>query len=112
MVRGELWWATLGTPRGSAPEFRRPVLVVQVDSFNRSRLQTLVTVSLTSNLQRALVPGKVRLPSGTGGLAEPSVVNVAHVVAVDRADLVARIGVLPDSYLRQVEDGLRLMMGL
>lgn len=110
--KGELWWADLGEPRGSEPALRRPVLVVQADSFNRSRLHTVVVVSLTTNLRLAAAPGNVVCrPRGTG-LAEPSVVNVTQVSTLDRRFLGERIGRLPPATLRQVEDGLRLVLGL
>jgi mRNA interferase MazF len=110
--RGELWWADLGEPRGSAPALRRPVLVLQADSFNRSRLQTVVVVSLTANLRLAAAPGNVVCrPRGTGP-RESSVVNTTQISTLDRRFLHARIGRLPTAVLRQVEDGVRLVLGL
>jgi mRNA interferase MazF len=110
--RGELWWADLGEPRGSAPAPRRPVLVLQADSFNRSRLPTVVVVSLTTNLRLAAAPGNVVCrPRGTG-LDEPSVVNVTQISTLDRRHLAARIGRVPAATLRQVEDGVRLVLDL
>ena len=110
--RGELWWADLGEPRGSEPALRRPVLVLQADSFNRSRLQTVVVVSLTSNLRLAAAPGNVVCrPRGTG-LREISVVNATQVSTLDLRFLDERIGHLPAATLRQAEDGVRLVLGL
>ena len=110
--RGELWWADLGEPRGSEPALRRPVLVLQADSFNRSRLQTVVVVSLTSNLRLSAAPGNVVCrPRGTG-LREPSVVNATQISTLDRSFLHERIGRLPPATLQQVEDGVRLVLGL
>ena len=110
--RGELWWADLGEPRGSEPALRRPVLVLQADSFNRSRLQTVVVVSLTSSLRLSAAPGNVVCrPRGTG-LREPSVVNATQISPLDRSFLRERIGRLPPATLQQVEDGVRLVLGL
>jgi mRNA interferase MazF len=110
--RGELWWADLGEPRGSAPALRRPVLVLQADSFNRSRLQTVVVVSLTTNLRLADAPGNVVCRPRGAGLSERSVVNVTQLSTLDRRFLDARIGRLPAATLRQVEEGVRLVLGL
>ncbi len=110
--RGDLWWAGLGEPRGSGPGLRRPVLVVQADAFNRSRIGTIVVVSLTTNLKHAAAPGNVtRRPRGTG-LRRPSVVNVSQVSTLDRQFLRTRIGSLPAFAMREVEDGIRLVLGL
>ena len=110
--RGEIWWADLGQPRGSEPALRRPVLVLQADSFNQSRIQTVVVVSLTTNLKLSAAPGNVACrPRGTG-LPEPSVVNVSQISTLDRRFLSDRIGRLPATTLREVEDGVRLVLGL
>jgi len=110
--RGELWWADLGEPRGSQLALRRPVLVLQADSFNRSRLQTVVVVSLTSNLRLSGAPGNVVCrPRGTG-LREPSVVNVTQISTLERRFLHEKLGRLPAATLQQVEDGVRLVLGL
>jgi mRNA interferase MazF len=91
---------------------RRPVLVVQADAFNRSTIRTIVVVSLTTNLKHAAAPGNVACrPRGTG-LRQPSVVNVSQVSTLDRQFLRARIGSLPLSTMREVEDGLKLVLGL
>lgn len=110
--RGELWWADLGEPRGSEPALRRPVLVLQADSFNRSRLQTVVVVSLTTNLQLSAAPGNVVCRGRATGLRESSVVNVTQISTLDRRFLHERIGRLSAATLRQVEDGVRLVLGL
>jgi mRNA interferase MazF len=110
--RGELWWADLGEPRGSEPALRRPVLVLQADSFNRSRLQTVVVVALTTNLRLAAAPGNVVCRSRGTGLREESVVNTTQIATLDRRFLHERIGRLPAAKLRQVEEGVRLVLGL
>ena len=110
--RGELWWADLGQPRGSQPGLRRPVLVLQADAFNRSKLRTVVVASLTSNLRLAAAPGNVLCrPKGTR-LSKPSVINVSQISTVDRQYLLERLGALPGQVLHEVEEGVRLVLGL
>jgi mRNA interferase MazF len=112
MVRGEVWWAQRAAPRGSEPGHRRPVVVVQADAFNKSRIGTVMVAAITSNLSRALAPGNVRLAKGTAGLPKASVANVAQVMTLDREDLVERLGQLPSEKMQQVDAGLRLSLAL
>jgi mRNA interferase MazF len=112
MIRGELWWADLGLPRGSAPALRRPVLVVSADQYNRSELRTLAVVVLTSNVRLAALPGNIAVPSDLAGLEVDSVVNVTQVATVDRGVLEKRIGVLPDWLMAQVDIGLERALAL
>lgn len=112
MRRGSIWWADLGEPRGSAPAKRRPVLVVQADSANRSLLATCVIASLTSNTALAEHPGNVFVPAGASGLGRDSVVNVSQVSTIDRADLSEEAGVLPAYLIDEVDRGLRLLLAL
>jgi mRNA interferase MazF len=110
--RGEIWWATLPEPVGSEPGFRRPVLVVQSDDFNRSRINTVITVVITSNTRLAEAPGNVFLPRHVTGLPKDSVANVSQVITLDKSFLTERVGVLPSPILQQVETGLRLVLAL
>ena len=110
--RGEIWWASLGEPRGSEPGYRRPVLVVQADAFNRSRIHTVLVVAITSNLRLAEAPGNVRLTRRQSKLARASVVNVSQVLTLDRRVLTERAGRLPPKPLAEVERGLRLVLSL
>lgn len=112
MRRGEIWWASLEEPTGSAPGFRRPVLIISVDSFNQSRINTVITAAITSNLHLATAPGNVELPVRGTGLSRPSVVNVSQIITVDRTLLTERLGKLNSELLRQVENGLRLALSL
>jgi mRNA interferase MazF len=112
MKRGELWWATLPPPTGSGPGFRRPVLVVQADPFNASRIATAVVAVVTSNLALADAPGNVRLGKVESGLTKLSVVNVSQLVTVDRRILSARIRAVPAATMQAVDEGLRLVLGL
>ncbi len=109
--QGEIWWADIEEPAGSAPGFRRPVLVVQSDSFNRSRISTVVCVPLTSNLRWADAPGNVPLDAAATGLPKDSVANVSQVTTLDRAALTDFVGKLPDSKLELVLYGIDVVLG-
>jgi mRNA interferase MazF len=87
--QGEVWWADLGEPRGSKPGFRRPVLVVQGDALNRSRIATAVCVALTSNVKWASAPGNVLLSESATGLPKESVANISQMVTLDKSELTA-----------------------
>lgn len=112
IMRGSVWWVDLGEPRGSKPATRRPVLVVQSDALNQSRLNTTVAVVISSNTGLAAMPGNVFLPAVVTGLPKDSVVNVTALVTLDKADLDDRVGQIPESSLRAVEQGLMLVLGL
>jgi len=110
--QGEVWWADVPSPIGSGPGFRRPVVVVQGDPLNRSRLATVVCVPLTSNLKWADAPGNALLGSRVTGLSKDSVANVSQVVTLDKAYLTDLAGRLRGPLLADVEAGLRLVLGL
>jgi mRNA interferase MazF len=112
IARGEIWWAGLGLPRGSAPALRRPVLVISDDRYNRSALRTVTVVALTSTTRLAALPGNVAVPADVSGLDRDSVVNVTQVATIDREALEQRLGVLPPWVLTQVDDGLRRALAL
>ena len=112
MKRGEIWWAALPAPSGSGPGFRRPVLIVQSNPFNDSRIATVVVAVITSNLALADAPGNVRLGKSDSGLSRPSVVNVSQVVTLDRKLLSKRVRPLPGEAIRRVDEGLRLVLGI
>lgn len=109
--QGEVWWADLPAPSGSAPGFRRPVLVIQGDAFNRSALRTTVCVALTSTLRWADAPGNVLLTARATGLPRDSVANVSQVVTLDRLCLIERAGKLPPPKLDLVLAGVDLVLG-
>ncbi|MGH7920864.1 MAG: type II toxin-antitoxin system PemK/MazF family toxin [Candidatus Dormibacteraceae bacterium] len=111
VAQGDVWWAELPVPRGSEPGFRRPVVVVQGDALNRSRLATVVCVPLTSNLRWAQAPGNVLLQPISTGLPKDSVANVSQIIALDRADLTERAGTLPRRKLDAVLDGIDVVLG-
>ena len=112
MGRGEIWWATLRAPRESVPGYRRPVLIVQSDAFNRSRIQTVIAVTVTSNLRLAAAPGNVELTSRESHLPRRSVVNVSQIVTLDKSYLTARVGRLQEKTMQAVDAGLRLVLSL
>lgn len=111
VAQGDIWWADLGQPDGSAPGFRRPVLVIQCDAFNRSRIGTIVGVALTSQLKWADAPGNVLLKSGSTGLDRDSVANVSQIVTVGREMLTERVGRVSERKLEQVLSGIGLVIG-
>ena len=112
MRRGEVWWAELGIPAGSGPGYRRPVVIVQSNAFNRSYIRTAVAVAITSNVKLAAAPGNVSLSKGAAGLPVASVVNISQIITVDQDFLTERIGRLPAAMLRRLDDGLRLVLAL
>jgi mRNA interferase MazF len=112
MERGEVWWVSLPEPVGSEPGYRRPMVLVQADSFNRSAIQTVVAVVVTTNADLATAPGNVRLPRRDTGLPRDSVANVSQILTVDKAALIERAGILPAPLLRRLEAGLRLVLDL
>lgn len=109
--QGDVWWADLREPKGSGPGFRRPVVVVQGDALNRSRLATVVCVPLTSNLRWAEAPGNVLLTSRTTGLPGDSVANVSQVIALDKAVLTERVGKLARAKAELVLSGIDVVLG-
>jgi mRNA interferase MazF len=111
IAQGEVWWADLGEPAGSEPGFRRPVVVVQGDAFNRSRIATVVCVALTSNLRWAEAPGNVLLSARLTGLPKDSVANVSQLVTLDRDALSERVGALPEKKLVLVLLGIDIVLG-
>ena len=110
--RGEIWWADLGAPERSEPGFRRPVLIVQADAFNRSRLQTVIAVVLTSNLRLVDAPGNVLMSAKATGLPKDSVANVSQVITIDRDFLTEKAGRLRGQLLKDLDNGLRLVLAL
>jgi mRNA interferase MazF len=111
IAQGEVWWADLADPLGSEPGFRRPVVVVQSDSFNRSRISTVVCVPLTSNLRWADAPGNVALAADITGLPKDSIANVSQIVTLDKTSLTERAGTVPDAKLELVLAGIDIVLG-
>jgi mRNA interferase MazF len=109
--QGDVWWAELPEPSGSGPGFRRPVVIVQCDAFNRSRIGTVVCVSLTTNFQWLNVPGNVLLTSETTNLPKDSVANASQVISIDKELLFDRVGKLSRVKLELVLGGLDAVLG-
>jgi len=109
--QGDVWWADLPTPAGSGPGFRRPVVVIQGDSFNRSRIATVVCVPLTTNARWADVPGNVLLASHVTNLPHDSVANASLVISLDKELLTERVGKLTRAKLGLVLASLDAVLG-
>ena len=112
MRRGEIWWASLGEPQCSGPEFRRPVLIVQSNEFNESAIRTSICAAMTSNMRLAEAPGNVRVTRRASGLAQESVVNVSQLITLDKRMLTEKVGRLPAESLRDVDAGIKLVLAL
>jgi len=108
--QGDVYWIDFGSPSGSEPAYSHPHVVVQSDVYNRSRLLTVVVCALTSNLRRADIPGNVRLSEGEANLPRPSVVNVTQIFTVDRSELGEPIGRLSRRRVREIIDGVQLVL--
>ena len=112
MRRGEIWWASLQDPQGSGPGYRRPVVIVQNDSFNESRINTVIVAIITSNLNLEAAPGNVLIEQRVSMLSNDSIVNVSQVLTIDRSLLTEVVSKLPDRIMDTIDDGLRLVMNL
>ena len=112
MERGAVWWAELPDPVASEPGFRRPVVIIQSNTFNRSRIRTVVAVILTSNLRLAEAPGNVLIAASDSGLPKDSVANVSQVITLDKGFLSRRSGKLPLRVMKAIDEGLRLALSL
>jgi mRNA interferase MazF len=112
MERGQIWWADLPDSEGATPSMRRPVVIVQAHSFNRSRIQTVIIAIMTSNMARAEAPGNFLVTSSQSGLPRDSVVNVSQLFTLDRMALTELVGALPAKQARLLDDGLRIALGL
>ncbi len=112
MRRGEVWWANLPDPAGSAPGYRRPVLIIQSDAFTASAIKRVAVLSITSNLRLANSPGNLLITPKQSGLPRDSVVNVSQILTVDKMTLIERVGVLSSRLVEKVDEGVRLVLGL
>jgi mRNA interferase MazF len=112
MNRGEVWWAALREPQGSEPGYRRPVVIVQSDDFNRSGIHTVIAAAVTSNTRLARAPGNIFVRKKEAGLPRDSVINVSQLITVNKSFLIRRIGRLSRQHCHQLDDGLRLALSL
>lgn len=112
MKRGQVWWAELPEPDGSGPGYKRPVVILQADEFNASRIKTVIVATVTSNLKLAEAPGNVYVAKAKSGLAKDSVVNVSQLLTLDKDFLTEQIVALDNPTIRQIDEGLQLVLSL
>jgi mRNA interferase MazF len=112
MKRGEIWWACLGEPRGSEPGYRRPVVVISSNDFNKSKINTVIVAVVTSNLRLADAPGNFSVAKKETGLSKESVVNVSQLLTLDKSFLVDKAGKLPSKKLVSLNEGLKLVLSI
>jgi mRNA interferase MazF len=112
VVRGEIWWATLPTLRASEPGYKRPVLILQSDAFNRSNINTVICVIITSNIGLARAPGNVMLSKKDSNLPKKSVINVSQIVTLDKSYLTECAGTISKNIMHKVENGIKLALGI
>jgi len=108
--QGDIFWVDLGIPGGSEPGYRHPHVVIQNNVFNESKINTVVACAITSNIKRAKAPGNILLKKGEGGLKKDSVVNISQVITVDKSDLIEKTGTLSQFRMRQVIEGIKLLI--
>ncbi len=111
MIRGEIWWADFGIPFGSETGFRRPVLVIQDDSFNKSKISTIIVIPLTTNLALENAPGNVLIEKEESGLSKDSILVVSQLSAIDKVRMIERISKIESYILREVEYGMHMILG-
>ncbi len=110
--KGEVWWASLGDPRGSEPGFKRPVIIVSANEFNKSKIKTVIVAVITSNLRLAEAPGNFSISKKDSGLAKESVVNVSQLLTLDKCFLVEKSKKIPDLKLIRLNEGLKLVLSI
>ena len=110
MIRGEIWWANLPLPSGSKPAKRRPVLIIQSDSFNRSGINTTICAVITSNNELASLPGNLLLEKSISGLNKTSTVNFSQIMTLDKTDLTEQVAMLPKAILEKVNWCLKMIL--
>ena len=110
MVRGEIWWAELPPPKGSKPAKRRPVLIIQGDSFNRSCINTVICAVISSNTDLAYLPGNLLLEKSVSGLDKTSAVNFSQIATIDKTDLTKQVAMLPKPVIEKVNNCLKLVL--
>ncbi len=108
--QGDIFWVDLDFPKGSGPGYRHPHVVIQNNVFNESKINTVVVCALTSNLKRSKAPGNVLIRKGEGNLKKDSVVNISQIITVDKSDLVERIGSLSPSRVKEIIEGVKLLI--
>ena len=112
MKKGEVWWASLGDPRGSEPGFKRPVIIVSANEFNKSTIKTVIVAVITSNLRLAEAPGNFSVSKKDSGLAKESVVNISQLLTLDKSFLVEKSKKIPELKLIRLNEGLKLVLSI
>jgi len=110
--RGEIWWAALPEPVGSGPGYKRPILIIQADEFNKSKINTIIVAVITSNTRLADAPGNVFLSPKKSKLPKESVINVSQIITIDKSFLSEKIHTLSDEIIAQIDEGLKLVLKL
>ncbi len=110
--RGEIWWANLYEPIGSSPGYRRPVLIIQADDFNRSNINTVLCAAITTNIRLSQAPGNIFLPMKDSGLPKDSVINISQIVTLDKNNLTERVRRLKPAIISNLEYSLKLILEL
>ncbi len=110
--RGEIWWAGLDLPRGSEPGYRRPVLIIQANEFNASRINTVIVLAITSNTALAMAPGNVLLRPRQSGLGKISVINVSQVITINKNFLIEKVKRLPEEVMKHVDSGIKVTLAM
>jgi mRNA interferase MazF len=112
MIRGDIWWADFGIPFGSEPGFRRPVLIIQDDAFNRSQLNTIIVIPLTTNLALENAPGNLLIEKEKSGLSKDSVIVVSQLYAIDKRRFIEHISSVHKSIISEIEYGIKMVLGM
>ena len=112
MIRGEIWWADLGIPFGSEPGFKRPVVIIQDDSFNNSKINTVIVASITTNLNLSDAPGNVLIEKEESGLSKNGVINISQISTIDKKRLTEKVCVLSQSSISEMDYGLKLVLNI
>ncbi len=110
--RGEIWWAKLPEPQGSGPGYKRPLLIVQSNEFNKSKINTVIAAVITTNLRLATAPGNIMLSKKKSKLPKESVVNVSQIITLDKFLLTEKVNTLPESIMLQINEGMKLVLSL
>ena len=110
--RGQIWWAELPEPVGSEPGYKRPLLIIQSDDFNKSKIHTIIAAVITSNIRLSAAPGNILLSTKKSKLPKKSVINVSQLITIDKLFLTEKINTLPRSIMTKVDEGIRLVLQL
>jgi mRNA interferase MazF len=110
--RGEIWWAELPEPVGSEPGYRRPLLIVQANEFNKSKINTVIALAITTNVRLAGAPGNVLLSAKQSRLPKESVINISQIITIDKSFLTEKVHVISNKIMATVEEGMKLVLRL